>query len=134
MRLRDGIEEPIKFLDYAVEEFERGVKEGKDEVIRDAAGKAWLAVVKAIEALLLARGFKEDEIKTYRQKRLALDSLDHRDLEIRKLGLRDRFAAREYNLHIRAFYDGEYRIETLKEELEKARKLVEDILSLIGAG
>jgi len=45
--------------------------------------------------------------------------------------LRDRFAAREYNLHIRAFYDGEYDVDALKEEIRKARKLVEEISSII---
>ena len=56
------------------------------------------------------------------------------DPEVRRLGLRDRFAAREYNLHIRAFYDGEYVVEALREEMGKAERLIEDILSLIGRG
>lgn len=66
------LEEARKFLDAAFREFEKGVKEGKDEEIRDAAEKAWNATIQATTALLLTKGFSEEEIKTYRQKRLTL--------------------------------------------------------------
>ena len=130
-RKEDITRETEAFIQQSFEEFNCGVKESRPGIIRDSAEKAWLAVVKAIKSLLLAKGFREDEIKTYRQKRLALDRLSLRDPVIEKLGLRDKFAAREYNLHIRAFYDGEYDVDVLKEEIRKARKLVEEISSII---
>lgn len=126
------LEEARKFIEYASEELDKGLRDGREEAIRDAAEKAWLAVVKAIEALLIAKGYGEEEIKTYRQKRLALDSLSVKDPDVRSLGLRDRFGARGYHLHIRAFYDGEYTPEALREELRKAREMIRDISVLLG--
>jgi uncharacterized protein (UPF0332 family) len=127
----DFLEEARKFLNAAREEFERGVKEGKDETIRDAAEKAWNATVQATTALLLLKGFKEEEIKTYRQKRLTLEELCIKDEDVRRLGLGDRFMAREYRLHVRCFYDGEYSIDILREELDKAKQYIEDIAKLL---
>ena len=94
-RKEDIMRETEAFIQQSFEEFNCGVKERRPGIIRDSVEKAWLAVVKAIESLLLAKGFREDEIKTYRQKRLALDRLSLRDPVIEKLGLRDKFAARE---------------------------------------
>jgi len=124
------LEEARKFLDAAFREFEKGVKEEKDEVIRDAAEKAWNATIQATTALLLAKGFSEEEIKTYRQKRLTLEELSIKDEEIRRLGLGDRFMAREYSLHIRCFYDGEYTVDAIREELEKSKQYINDIAKL----
>jgi len=118
-------------LDAALTEFEEGVKEGRDETIRDAAEKAWNATIQATTALLLAKGFNEEDIKTYRQKRLTLEELSAKDDQIRNLGLRERFMAREYTLHLRCFYDGEYTTDTIREELEKARQFIDDVAKLL---
>jgi len=118
-------------LDAAFREFEKGVKEEKDEVIRDAAEKAWNATIQATTALLLAKGFSEEEIKTYRQKRLTLEELSIKDEEIRRLGLGDRFMVREYSLHVRCFYDGEYTVDAIREELEKSKQYLDDIAKLL---
>ena len=123
--------EARKFLDAAHTEFERGVKEGRDEAIRDAAEKAWNATVQATTALLLAKGFNEEEVKTYRQKRLTLEELSIKDEEVRRLGLGDRFMAREYRLHVRCFYDGEYTQDAIREELDKAKQYIDDIAKLL---
>ncbi|ABL78732.1 PaREP1 family protein [Thermofilum pendens] len=121
------IEEAENLLRVALEEFEKGVKEGSDEAIRDSAEKAWRAVAKAADALLLAKGFSEENIETHRQKRLALEELAAKDPEVARQGFKDRFMAREYTLHVRCFYDGEYTLSSLREELEKARQFVEDV-------
>lgn len=47
------------------------------------------------------------------------------------MGLRDRFMAREYTLHIRCFYDGECTIDAIKEELEKSKQYIADVAKLI---
>jgi len=125
------LEEARKFLDAAFREFEKGVKEGRDEVIRDAAEKAWNATIQATTALLLAKGFSEEEVKTYRQKRLTLEDLSIKDEEVRRLGLGDRFMTREYRLHIRCFYDGEYTVDAIREELEKSKQYIDDIAKLL---
>jgi uncharacterized protein (UPF0332 family) len=123
--------EAERLLDAAHKEFDRGVRENRDEVIRDAAEKAWNSIVQATTALLLSRGYDEGEVKTYRQKRLKLEELSIKDSVVRELGLRERFMAREYTLHIRCFYDGEYTTDALKEELEKSRQYLNDIARLL---
>ncbi|KPV63626.1 MAG: Archaeal PaREP1/PaREP8 family protein [Candidatus Bathyarchaeota archaeon BA2] len=125
------LDEARKFLDAAIMEFEKGVKEGKDETIRDAAEKAWNSTIQATTALLLAKGFDEEDVKTYRQKRLTLEELSIKDEEVRRLGLGDRFMAREYRLHVRCFYDGEYTIDALREELKKAKQYIDDVAKLL---
>lgn len=125
------LDEARKFLAAAIMELERGVKEGRDETIRDAAEKAWNATVQATTALLLAKGFNEETVKTYRQKRLTLEELSTKDDQIKRLALGDKFMAREYTLHIRCFYDGEYTVNTIKEELEKAKQYIDDIAKLL---
>jgi uncharacterized protein (UPF0332 family) len=79
------LDEARKFLAAAIIEFERGVKEGKDETIRDAVEKAWNATVQATTALLLAKGFNENDVKTYKQKRLTLEELNTKDNQIKRL-------------------------------------------------
>jgi len=39
--------------------------------------------------------------------------------------------AREYILHVRCFYDGEYTIEAIREELHKAKQYIDDIAKLL---
>ena len=121
--------EARKFISAAEEELRLGLSSGKDELIRNAAEKAWNAVVQATTALLLARGWPEEAVRTYRQKRLAL-----RDGDVKALGLPDRFMAREYTLHIRCFYDGEYTPKAIEAEVAKVRAYVADITRLVGSG
>jgi len=125
------LDEAWKFLNAALTEFEEGVKEGRDETIRDAAEKAWNATIQATTALLLAKGFHEEDIKTYRQKRLTLEELSTKDDQVKNLGLRERFMAREYTLHLRCFYDGEYTLDAIREELEKAKQFIDDVAKLL---
>jgi len=56
-RLSYYVSEAKKFLEAALIEFERGEKEKSDVIIRDAAEKAWNAVLQATNALLIGRGF-----------------------------------------------------------------------------
>jgi len=125
------LDEAWKFLNAALAEFEKGVKEGRDETIRDAGEKAWNATIQATTALLLAKGFNEEDIKTYRQKRMTLEELSTKDYQVRQMDLRDKFMAREYTLHIRCFYDGEYTIEAIREELEKAKQYIDNVAKMV---
>jgi len=130
-RIAHHLSEARKFSDSALAEFEKGEKEKSDVTIRDAAEKAWNAVLQATNAFLIARGFPEEKIKTHRDRRLALDALEFKDPQVRDKGLRDRFGAREHHLHERCFYDGEYLPESVKEDILKAKEYVEDIEKLL---
>jgi len=128
------ISEARKFAESAVAEFGRWEKEKEDVLIRDAAEKAWNAVLQATNALLLGRGFPEEKIRSHKDRRLALDTLELRDSQVREKGFRDRFGAREHNLHERCFYEGEYVPEKIKEDILKAREYVEDVKQLLETG
>jgi len=130
-RVDHYISEARKFAESAAAEFERWEKEKGDVFIRDAAEKAWNAVLQATNALLLGRGFPEEKIRSHRDRRLALDSLELKDPQVRDGGFRDRFGAREYHLHERCFYDGEYIPEKVREDILKAREYVEDVEKLL---
>jgi len=85
--------------------------------LRDVAEKGWLAVNRAVEALLAALGV---ETKSYREKRDWL----------RKLGyeaLRDRFAAREKFLHIDCLHDDMCDADIVEYEISKAEEILKFI-------
>jgi len=130
-RIASYLSEARKFAEAALTEFGRWEKEKTDVVMRDAAEKAWNAVIQATNALLLGRGFSEEKIKSHRERRLALDILQSKDSEVRNKGLRDRFSAREHNLHERCFYEGEYVPEGVKEDIWKAKEYVEDVTKIL---
>ena len=48
------------------------------------------------------------------------------------MGLRDRYSARERNLHELVFYEGVIDVNDVEFELEKAKKYVEDVRRLLG--
>ncbi len=121
------VSEAKKFLEAALAEFEREEKEKSDVTIRDAAEEAWNAVLQATNALLIGRGFPEERIKSHRDRRLALNSLELKDPRIRAMGFRDRFGAREHYLHEMCFYEGEYLIEGIRDDILKVKRYIDDV-------
>jgi len=114
----DILSDAYRALSASRAELEEFKKSEDPMKLRDAAEKAWLAVNRAVEALLAALGV---EAKTYREKRDWL----------RKLGyeaLRDRFAAREKFLHIDCLRDDMCDAEFVEYEITKA----EEILKFVG--
>ncbi len=125
--------EAEKFHRAAVEELSRWELERKDEIIRDAAEKAWNAIVQATNALLIAKGVEEERIRSHRERRLALAQLELKDLTVKQKGFSDRYSAREYKLHALCFYEGEYVPEAVKEDVvEKVRRYIEDVKAIAG--
>jgi len=126
-RVSHYVSEAKKFLKAALIEFERGEKEKSDVMIRDAAEKAWNAILQATNALLIGRGFPEEKVKSHRDRRLALSSLELKDPQIMARGFRDRFGAREHYLHEMCFYEGEYLSEGVRDDISKAKSYIEDV-------
>ncbi len=61
-----------------------------------------------------------------------LESNPTKHIKIGKnLGIRERFMAREYTLYIRCFYDREYTIDAIREEIEKSKQYIDDIIKLL---
>ncbi len=61
-----------------------------------------------------------------------LRELERVEPEVESLGLRDRYSARERNLHELVFYEGVIDVNDVEFELEKAKKYVEDVRRLLG--
>ncbi|MEM1637918.1 MAG: PaREP1 family protein [Pyrobaculum sp.] len=128
-RIRIYLEDAKRFVEEAAVEFAEGVKAGDSVKIRDAAEKAWNAVVQASNALILKYAGKTPA--SHWERRRLLRELERAYPELEKMGLRDRYSARERNLHELVFYEGVVDVEDVKVEIEKARKYVEDVELLL---
>ncbi len=132
LRLRLYLEDAWKFLEEAENELSRGLKEGDNIRLRDAAEKAWNAVVQASNALLLSSQGKVPSSHFERRKMLTM--LEKVSAEAEQLGFRDRYAARERNLHELVFYDGIIDADELGTEFAKVRKYLQDVTNFIARG
>jgi uncharacterized protein (UPF0332 family) len=121
----DVVRDAEEFLKEAETELGKG-KETNDKVLmRDAAEKAWNSIVQAVNALsavLLGR-----IPKSHYDRRNALREIERKFPELEPLGLYDRYAARNKYMHGEVFYEGCVDLELLQVELEKTRKLLDDI-------
>jgi len=90
---------------------------------RDACDKAFLAVVKAVDRLLVKYGYPEPE--RHGERFAYLRELESKVPQIGKAELSEKLGARFGKAHIACFYEG--KIELAEEEVEKARQLIEEI-------
>ena len=116
-------------LEKALEEFNEGLSKNDKILIRDAAEKAWNAVVQATNALILKLVGKLP--MSHYERRVILRELEKRIEEIKNLGLKDRYMARYKILHGETFYEGIIDIEELKSEFEKVKEYVNIVEKLI---
>ncbi|MGQ9460274.1 MAG: hypothetical protein ACUVRA_03465 [Candidatus Bathyarchaeaceae archaeon] len=94
---------------------------------RDACDKAFLAVIKAADKLLVKHGYPEPE--RHGERFAYLQELESKVPEIGRAELSEKLGARFGKVHIACFYEG--KVELAQEEVEKARKLVREIEELI---
>jgi len=116
-----ALEEAKRALELANRELEEFRRERDSLRLRDACEKGWLAVLLATDALLAELGKPE----SYSERRTLLRELEKK--MPKAMGLRDRLGARGYYLHILGYHEGSLREDEVAEELEKARKYVEDV-------
>lgn len=109
-------------------EYAESVLKGDIMKLRDASEKAWLATLKATDALLEAHGLGPGE--TYRDRRSKLWKLKGSEKAVEELGLYDRFQARMMSLHLQGFYDGDITPEQFKDEMEKVLRYITDVEAL----
>jgi len=128
-RARVYLEDAWNFFRRGVEELEEGIKMGDAVRIRDAAEKLWNAVVSATDALILH--MLDVVPASYWERRKLLEKFEERP-EVERLGLRDRYGARERYLRQMTFYDGIIDLEMLKIEAKKVRRYVSDVERLTG--
>jgi hypothetical protein len=122
------LNEAWSFLKAAEEEF----AEAKEDPvrIRDAAEKAWNAVVQATDALIYA--LTGVRVMSHYERRMALRDIEKRRVDVKKLGLRDRYMARYKILHGETFYEGIVDVEEVKVEFEKVEEYIKDVEKLVG--
>ncbi len=130
VKVKVYMDDSIRFVEEALKEFKVGVENNDAIRIRDAAEKAWNAVVQATNALILYYLGKTPS--SHWERRRLLRELERVKPEVESLGLRDRYSARERNLHELVFYEGVIDVNDVEFELEKARKYVEDVRKLLG--
>lgn len=126
---RGQLEEARRALELALRELEEYRKDRETLRLRDACEKGWLAALLATDVLLAKHGFKKPE--SYAERRTLLRELEKKVPETAELGLRDRFGARGYYLHILGYHEGSLKDEEVAEELEKVKKYVEDVEKLL---
>jgi len=90
---------------------------------RDACDKAFLAVIKAIDQLLVKHGYPEPE--RHGERFAYLRELESKVPEIGRAELSEKLGARFGKAHMACFYEG--RVELAQEEVNKAGQLVEEI-------
>ena len=93
---------------------------------RDACDKGFLAVVKAVDQLLVKHGYPEPE--RHGERFGYLRELENKVPRIGEAQISEKFGARFGKAHVACFYEG--RIELAGEEVKKARQLVEEIKRL----
>jgi hypothetical protein len=130
VRIKVYMDDSVKFIEEALKEFKVGVENNDAIRIRDAAEKAWNAVVQATNALILYYLGKTPS--SHWERRRLLRELERVKPEVESLGLRDRYSARERNLHELVFYEGVIDVNDVEFELEKAKRYVEDVRKLLG--
>jgi len=118
------------FYDRARREFNGVIAKVDVLAVRDSAEKAWNAVVQAVNALVLK--YMERIPSSHFERRKMLREIEGKDKRVEELEILDRYMARYKVLHGETFYEGIIDIEQLKTEMEKVKKLIEDIKLLIG--
>lgn len=112
----------------AMEEFETALRENRPTLLRDACEKGWLAVVEATNLLFLKKGL--EQAKSHGDRREKLLKLEAEDPTLRELGIYDRVNARAFNLHVQGFYEGALDQQSIRIELEKVRRYIDEIKKL----
>ena len=130
VRIKVYIDDSMKFVEEALKEFKVGVENNDAIRIRDVAEKAWNAIVQATNALILYYMGKTPS--SHWERRRLLRELERVKPEVESLGLRDRYSARERNLHELVFYEGVIDVNDVEFELEKAKRNIEDVRKLLG--
>jgi len=130
-RVRTLIEDSWSFFERGVGELEEGLGEGDVLKVRDAVEKLWNAVVSAANALVLSRtGIVP---ASHWERRRLLDKIEEGEPEVERLGLGDRYGARERYLQEMTFHDGIIDRELLEREVEKVKRFIEDVQRLLGS-
>lgn len=122
-----------KLYEEALEAFETGRRTEDPRAIREAAEKAWAAIVQATNGLIEKRHLPVPRTPTERRARLA--DLERLDPRFKEMGFRDRFGAREHYLHEDCYFEGICPVDLLEEDIfGKVKAYIEDAARYVKQG
>ncbi len=90
--------------------------------LRNACEEGWLAIILATDILLTSFGCRKPD--SYSGRRSILGDLEARYPKIAKLGLRDRFSAGGYHLHVQGYREGMLGNIGVVKELIKVKEYI----------
>ncbi|RLE57673.1 MAG: hypothetical protein DRJ40_00190 [Thermoprotei archaeon] len=128
-KVRELLQEARELLKRAEKELTEAIQKNDTLEMRDAAEKAWNAIVQATNALILHYTGKVPT--SHYERRKLLRELEKKNTTIEQLGLLDRYMARFRILHGETFYEGIIDIEQLEIEMKKVHKYIQDIEELL---
>ena len=110
-----------EILKYAEEEVEKAIRVGNILLYRNAADKAFLSIVVAVNSYINRR--LNIIPKSHSERRFLLRKIERKNL-------RAAYSDLMKTLHEEAFYEGIYNPEEVKYAINLARKILEEIKSL----
>ncbi len=116
--MKNMFETAREILRYAEEEFDKSLKLGDVFLYRNAADKAFLASIVAINTYIYA--IKGIVPRSHGERRRILREIGREDL-------RGLYSDLMRTLHDEAFYEGVYQPDEVKYAIEKVRKIIEEL-------
>jgi hypothetical protein len=127
------LESAMALYEEAVRAFERGRRSEDPKAIREAAEKAWGAIVQATNSLIEKRRLPVPHTPAERRARLA--DLERLDPRLKDMVFRDRFGAREHYLHEDCYFDRICPVDLLEEDIfEKVKAYIQDAGRYVNQG
>ena len=121
----EAITEAYRYLENAKETLAKssikyGIRYADSKYVREAAGIAYLAPLKAIDGYLIGKGIHPDKLPT---------SIEEYFEATKKIPQNGKLKARLHtvyeNLHILAYYRGGVSVEMVKDGMTRAKEIVE---------
>lgn len=118
-----------KFYKKSLEEYKKAKRQKDDLLFRNAAEKAWNAVVQATDYFIEKMSGKK--AKSHSSRRKILSEIEEKYDELKKYYFFDRFMARCHFLHELCLYEGVYTEDELRDELEKVKTYIGNVTEAI---
>jgi hypothetical protein len=115
------MQESEEILIFALDEFKKAKREQNEMLARQVCEKAYLALIKALNAFFIKKGKKLDELPLgERGRRYFLHSLAGKQLQ----NFYDSFRSR---LHIDGFHEGIIIFDELEDDLNEIEKFIHNL-------
>jgi len=128
-RIKVYLKDAWEFYRRGAREVKEGLERKDSYLVRDGAEKLWNAVIQATNALVLS--LLGTTPASHWERRRKLYELEESYEIIERLGLSDRYSARERHLHGLTFYEGIIDEELLRREIIKVERYLKDVEKIL---